>query len=184
MAERAVKGMPAILSVVRCKLSSKSSAGFTFLELLVVLSILGVMVSIVTPNLSSFFIKDSAQHEAFILQQSLQKLVDESWLEQRNHFIEFRDVSAKETQLVLWQRQNDHWQIQTSIYTLDSELTYQLETSSSALNQAKQSLSAVQNSRWVVFSNGEYLPFRLQIKSPSSTYTLVGDGINGIRIEP
>lgn len=158
--------------------SVRRANGFTLLELLVVLSILGVMVSLVAPNLNGLMAQDKAKSEAYALRDALQTVIDQSWLDGESSFIEFQ-----QNELVLWRRQNEQWQSEGSVYVQQSGLEYQLSVAIDQLSHAQQSLGVSGNMAWVALSNAEYLPFRWRIQSVSRSYTLVGDGINGLRIE-
>ncbi|SBS32431.1 Type II secretion system protein G precursor [Marinomonas aquimarina] len=153
--------------------------GFSLLELLLVLSILGVMVSLVAPNMSGWAQQDKAKTEALALQQALQTLIDQSWLAGRNSFIELR-----QGQLRLWQLQGQQWQEAGVLYEQQAGLEYQLSTVSEQVRNAQESLNLAGSMAWVALANGEYVPLRWHIKSNRRSYTLSGDGINGLQIKP
>lgn len=178
MAVKVVTGTPRTFPVVRSNPIPRHANGFTLLELLVVLSILAVMVSLVAPNLNGLMTQDKAKSEAYALRDALQTVIDQSWLDGRSSFIELQ-----QNQLLLWQRQGDRWQAVGSVYEQQSGLEYQLSASSEYLRQAQQTLNIAGNMAWVALANAEYLPFRWRIQSAEHSYTLTGDGINGLRIE-
>lgn len=178
MAVKGAKETPRTFPVVRCNTMPRRANGFTLLELLVVLSVLAVMVSLVAPNLNGLIAQDKAKNEAYALRDVLQTVIDQSWLDGRSSFIELQ-----QDELVLWQRQDGQWRSKGSVHVQQSSLESQLIVANEVLSKAQQSLGVSGHMAWVALASGEYLPFRWRIQGANKSYTVIGDGINGLRIE-
>lgn len=158
--------------------TSARQAGFTLLELLVVLAILGGLLGLVAPTIRVDRGEQELQEEAQALRAFLQNAIDDAWTNREN-------LALKRTQqqLTLQTFIDNEWQ-DGATFTLTDQVISNISVSPRLLQQGKESLGISDNHiEWLTLSNGEYLPLSWQLSLGDYHVTIVGDGINGLTME-
>lgn len=153
-------------------------AGFTLLELLVVLAILGGLLGLVAPTIRVDRGEQELQEQAQALRAFLQNAIDDAWINRENFALK-----RAQQRLTLQTFVDNEWQ-DGATFSLTDQVMSNISVSSRLLQQGKESLGISDNHiEWLTLSNGEYLPLSWQLSLGDYRVTIVGDGINGLTLE-
>lgn len=155
-----------------------TASGFTLLELLVVLAIMGALLGLVTPNLTFDQGRDALQRDAQQFRVALQKVIDESWLTGQSKYLLVQD-----NVLQVYSMKDDEWALEAEVYQFDEALEHHLQVPLSQLQAAKKALDITDKADWLTLSNGEYLPMEWQLSLGDDSVLVTGDGINALSVK-
>lgn len=153
--------------------------GFTLLELLVVLVILAALVGMVTPYLAVNTDRDSLSKASQALRFALQDTADQSWIEGSNSVLS-RDGA---NHLDLWQRKEGEWQNRRTVYQVPKNILFTMTSDKDQMEKGLDALGFEKKGVVIFLSNGEYTPFEMKLTLNDSDMSLIGDGVNEIRIQ-
>ncbi|SBS35262.1 hypothetical protein MSP8887_02344 [Marinomonas spartinae] len=153
--------------------------GFTLLELLVVLVILAALVGMVTPYLAVNTDRDSLSKTSQALRFALQDMADQSWIEGSNSVLSQDGANH----LDLWQRKEGKWHKLRTVYQIPSNILLTAKSDKEPLRKGLDALGFEKKGVVIFLSNGEYTPFKIKLTLNDSNMSLIGDGVNEIRIQ-
>lgn len=155
-----------------------TSTGFSLLEILIVLAILAIVLSVITPNITFNTAEENLRSESHALRFALQDVADQSWLTDHTLI-----VSQTDERFSVWQQNGDNWEEVHSLYELPPKLTFHLKTDLQEIKQAIDILNFDHNGVLVFLASGEYTPFTLTLMAENRSAKLEGDGINDISLQ-